>query len=118
MAYPKFGDLQQDVIKEAGLVDGSAVQFYTEPQVKAAINSIFAYLMEKMDWPHLCEWRTFTPDGVTGLCTEDFSDILEPEDFLNIKFANRNGVIVRPRLNEHLSVTGTNAHLFHRPYVE
>lgn len=107
MAYPKFGQLVQDVIKEAGLVDGSAVQFYTEPQVQIAINSMFSYLMEKDNWEHLCEWRTFTPDGTTGCATENFSDILEPEDFLQIRFAQRKALVVPARENDYLFVTGT-----------
>lgn len=107
MLYKTFSELVGDVVTEAGLVEGSAVQTYTDPQVKAAIQTMFNMFLMKRAWPGITEWRTWTLDGTTGLVTDTTTDILSFEDIHKFYRGNTNLEINEPRNREHLYATGS-----------
>ena len=102
-----FKELRNAVIVEAGLVDGSSVQTYVEPQVNGAIQTAFNFLMGKRRWDHLSQWYTWTLNGATGLVVEDVT-IKEYEDIFEVKLSNTNRKIMEPTETAHLYATGSS----------
>ena len=60
-----------DVQTELGLVAGTGVQIYTEPQIEAKILKSFNTLADMIFWPHLTKNTYHSLDGVNGLVTDD-----------------------------------------------
>lgn len=110
MAYPRFSQIYGDTITRIGQVDGSAVQKYTEPQVKLGVNRIFNYLWDKRKWDHLWAWEIKTLDGTTGKFTAAFTTVRMPEDIGDIYISGQNTAVPYSSRTEHLAVTGS------RPY--
>lgn len=106
--YKTFGTLRQDVIKRLGLVPGTSVQTYAEPQVEAAIQDMFDFLWDKHQWPHLWKWHTFTLNGTTGLTTEDWTGIRRYEDIAVVRKDRGRGIPIATN-TEHQYVTGSDA---------
>jgi hypothetical protein len=109
MAYPKFKDIQQDVLVMMGQVSGSSVQTYTEPLIDLAINRIFDFLWEKQKWPHLWTWETKTLDGVTGKFTTPLSTVREWEDIAEFRVGGTERGIPMASGNEHTLGSGSSA---------
>jgi len=98
--------ITQDVIKLIGLVSGTGVQTYTEPQVYAALQFQFDVLFIKRYWEWLTDWHSEPLSGVNGLLTNsiaafctDFNDIRE------IYITDTDRRVVRPVDREHLRLT-------------
>lgn len=115
MAYKKASEILIDVMRDVGLVAGTAVQTYSEPLIYAGIQTIFDLIFRKRFWDHLTDWEQLTLDGVNGLFTtdidtscKDFNDI---EQIWIEDFARR---VVKPVSVEHLQVTGADA-LYYTP---
>lgn len=108
--YLRARDLLIEVYKVMGLVAGTAVQTYTEPQVYQAIQSTFDLMFKKRFWDHLTDWHVVTVDGSTGLVVEDMSDFLKGwEDISQVHFADWSRAIVRPYNIDNMRVTGSDA---------
>ena len=110
--YATLQTLINDVTTRLGLVPGSSVQTYGEPQITAAINDIFEFLYAKNKWKHLWKWHTFTINGTTGLTTTDWTTqgITRWEDIADIRIGNSRGPsVVRAVADEALYVTGSDA---------
>lgn len=81
MQFKMMTDIINDVLVELGLVPGSGVQTYTEPQIVAQIEQSFKTIGRLRFWEHLTQNTQHTPDGVSGILTtvpeglEDISDI-------------------------------------------
>lgn len=115
MAYSTLNVLAQDVIKNVGLVSGTSVQTYTEPQVKAQIQNISDFLFRKRVWDHLSEIYTWTLDGTTGVVTTDLTSIVK--EFAHIASIHRSDddrQVTRSFNRDHLRVEGTKG-LYWRP---
>lgn len=106
MAYPTFKPIVDEVTKMMGRVSGSAVQQYTEPEIKMAVNQIFDYLWNKRHWEHLWEWRTATI-GAGGILTSDLENIRMYSDVTVIRDADTHRTIPFPFETEHLYITGS-----------
>lgn len=109
MSFKTARVITQDVIKLIGLVSGSSVQTYTEPQITAALQFQFDVLFIKRYWEWLTDWHTEVLSGVNGLTTAaingyctDFNDIKE------IYITDTDRRVVRPIDREHIRVTGSN----------
>jgi len=85
-----FATLQEiidEVIIELGLVNGSSVQQYTEPQIIANINTSFISLIEKRFWPHIMKATIHNLDGVSGTITDVNINIKKAADIEWIRYA-------------------------------
>jgi len=97
MAYPKLKELRTDITIRLGLVPGTSVQTYAEPQIDAAIFDTFEFLWGKAKWKHLWTWHKFTLNGVDGTTTEDWVDITQThgitrwEDVAEVRINNARG---------------------------
>lgn len=115
MGYPTAGDIIQDTLLEVGLVTGTSVQTYAEPQVLAAVNRMFAFLFNKQKWDHLWDWQLATLDGTTGLFTAALTGVRQYEDIDIIRIGDQNNRAVTRSMNtEHLYVTGSDP-MYWRP---
>lgn len=114
MSYKTLTAITQDVIKRIGLVSGTGVQRYTEPQVAMTIQDAFDFLFRKRFWDHLSGWYTFTPNGSTGVVTDDLSTIAaEPTDIREIYITGTDRRVVQPVGNEHLLVNNSDYALYY-----
>lgn len=112
MSYKTLNELTQGIISKIGLVTGTGVQTYTEPQIKSGLQDGFAFLFRKRFWDHLSDWHTFTLDGTTGHFVEDIDTKVKSfEDIREVYFGTdmRNRV-VKPVGHEHLALTN-HSHL-------
>ena len=115
MAFKTLNELTQEVVSNVGLVSGTSVQTYTEPQIKLQIQNIFDFLFRKRTWDHLSDVYTWALDGSTGVVTTDLTSIVK--DFRHIAAIHRSDDdkdVVRSFDRRHLRVEGTKA-LFWRP---
>lgn len=108
MAFKTARQITQAVIKLVGLVSGTGVQTYTEPQIAQAIQLQFDMLFQKRYWEWLSDWHTEPLSGVNGLLTNsiasfcsDFSDIRE------IYINNTDRRVVRPIDREYFRLNGS-----------
>jgi hypothetical protein len=109
MAFKTVTQLTQSVISLVGLVTGTGVQTYTEPQIRAAIQAQFDMLFIKRFWEWMTDWHTLTLDGVTGIVTADMTTFLsDPTDIESVYITDTNRRIVRPIDREHLRSTGSS----------
>lgn len=116
MSYKTVAVITQDVIKRIGLVSGTGVQRYTEPQIAVSIQDAFDFLFRKRFWDHLTDWYTFTPDGSTGVVTTDLSAIAaEATDIKDVHIAGTDRRVVQPVGNEHLLVNNSNYAIYYTP---
>lgn len=116
--YKSLKDITQGVIKKIGLVSGTAVQTYTEPQINSAVQDAFYMVFRKRYWEHLSDFYTFQLDGVNGRLTTDISDIVKEWQDADIFYAGQNtngNRIVKPIATEHLQQTGGSQPLFVTP---
>lgn len=103
MAYKTRVQLVADVVARVGLVTGTALQTYAEPQIQVAIQDAFDFVFRKRFWKHLSDWHTKTLDGTAGLFTTDINSIVAaPEDMRDFFVATTDLAIVEPAQNEHL----------------
>jgi hypothetical protein len=108
MSYRTLSELTQDVIKTIGLVSGTAVQTYTEPNVKVAVQQTFDMMFRKNDWQHLTEWMTLALDGTLGIPSTNIdATVKEWTHVRKIFVANTDQRVVQPLAREHLSVAGS-----------
>ncbi len=116
--YKTLTQITQGVINKIGLVSGTAVQSYTEPQIKSAVQDAFYMIFRKRFWEHLSDWYTFNLDGVSGYLTADLKNIVKSFDDIRDIYAgnNNNGSrIVKAVGNELLTNTQSATPLFYRP---
>lgn len=109
LAYKTLQQITNDVISELGLVAGSGVQTYTEPQAATAVNRMFDYLVGKDEWDHLITWDRYTLDGVTGTVVGAVTGIRDVDDVLEVRPLARRSNISRPIGTQHLEVQGNDA---------
>lgn len=115
MAYKTLELITQDVIKNVGLVAGTGVQNYTEPNIMAAVQRMFDMLFRKRFWEWMTDWHTFTLDGVDGLFVESTAGLFTNfEDVEQCAETDNDRQIVTPSGREHLRVSGSNA-LYYTP---
>jgi hypothetical protein len=110
MTYPTLSAVVQQMIIDAGLVSGTSVQTYAEPQAESAVNKIFDFLWNKAKWPHLWDWQTVTLDGSTGKFTAALTGVRQWEDVGLIRVGGSTGqgvAIPRSFDNRHLYATGS-----------
>lgn len=84
--FPTLQELILDVETELGLVSGSSVQTYSEPQIVANINKAFVALAEKRFWPHLTKTTQHVLDGSVGYVTDTNIGIQKVEDIEWIRY--------------------------------
>lgn len=101
MSFPTFQTIYVDTITQMGLVSGTAVQTYTEPKVKLAVNRVFNFLWNKTRWPHLWVWEQHTLDGVTGKISGTITNVKRWEDIVDIRVGGQETPIPKPSANEH-----------------
>jgi len=106
MAYKNLQDLVTEVLSIVGLVSGTAVQTYTEPQVKRAIQNQFDMIFMKRFWEWLSGWDTFTLSGSGGILNTNVT-FKAYEDVKEIRISGTNRLVGRPAGREHLHVTGS-----------
>jgi hypothetical protein len=110
LAYSTLREIVDNVIIEAGLVAGSAVQTYTEPMAIMAVNNMFDILWRKEKWAHLWTWVRKTIDPATGKFTTTLDNVQGYEDIADIRLADNRGRSVAQSFdNRHLEVTGSSA---------
>lgn len=108
MAFKTARQITQAVIKLVGLVSGTGVQTYTEPQITAAIQLQFDILFQKRYWEWLSDWHSEPLSGVGGLLTNDISSFCSAfNDVREIYVTDTDRRVVRPIDREHLRVTGS-----------
>lgn len=74
------------VLTELGLVNGSSVQTYTEPQIRHNINVAFQTLFSKRFWPHLTRTTLHTLDGSAGVITDTLASVNDFDDIEWLRF--------------------------------
>lgn len=101
-------NLAQRIIKHIGLVSGTSVQTYTQPQVEASIQSMFDMMFRKRFWEHLTERYTYTLDGTLGIITSNVDTLLKGfEDVQDIFISDTEQKVVKATGNRALRVTGS-----------
>ena len=75
--FKTVAELVDQVLTELGLVNGSAVQLYTEPQILNGIETAFDNLFMKRFWPHLTKTTYHDLDGIVGVVTDADINILD-----------------------------------------
>jgi hypothetical protein len=117
MAFKTMGDITQSVLNLVGLVSGSGVQLYTEPQVRTAIQLQFDSLYIKRFWEWMTDWHTVTLSGTGGLVTGSMATFLgEYQDIDSIYVSATERRVVPPRDREHMRVSGSNP-LYYTPLM-
>lgn len=117
MAFKTQSQLVQGVLKKVGLVTGTSVQTYTQPQIEASVQDGFDFMFRKRFWEHLSGWSTYALDGTVGIVTTDLTDIIKSlEDIKSIYINGTDQRVVRPRDREHLNISGANP-LYYVPYT-
>lgn len=109
MAYKTLQEICNNVITELGLVAGSAVQTYTEPQAALAVNRMFDYMVGKQEWDHLITWDRFTLNGTTGLVTGTFTGVRDANDILDVRPLRLRTTISRAIGTQFLDAEGNDA---------
>lgn len=112
MAFLTLAQLNTEILTEIGLVTGSAVQTYTDPQIVVAINRMFRFILRKVDWPHLTSTNTYTLDAVNGYVTQDVSTIIDVADIILIRDSVTRRKITRSFDDDHLFITDTTVRLW------
>lgn len=74
------------VLVELGLVPGSGVQNYTEPQIVSQITTQFISLAEKRFWSHMMRNTEHNLDGIVGVSTTDLVGVRAFEDIEWIRY--------------------------------
>ncbi len=117
MAFKTVSQLTQSVISLVGLVTGTGVQTYTEPQVAAAIQAQFDILFIKRFWNWLTPTIQMTLDGATGVVTGNLATYFnDPTDIKEIWITDTDRRVVPPRDREYLRANGSNAQ-FYKPML-
>lgn len=79
-------ELVDQVLIELGLVTGSAVQVYTEPQILAGIETAFDVLFKKRFWRHLTKTTLHDLDGIVGVVTDTNINIQDANDIEWVRY--------------------------------
>jgi len=117
MAYKSAQLLMLDVQKDVGLVNGTAVQTYTEPLIYQAIQVIFDMMFRKRFWDHLTDWHTVTVNGTTGLLTTDIDAFCKGfEDIECIYLSDFSRQLVKPYDMSYKIINGSAA-MYYTPIV-
>jgi len=109
MSYKTLSQITDDVIKRIGLVSGAAVQTYTEPQIKLAVQDAFDFMFRKRFWDHLTDWYTYTLDGVNGYIVGNLTDIAAEFNDIERIHNSDQSVIVKCENNDFLYVQNVSA---------
>jgi len=110
MAFLSLGALTQEVITNVGLVSGTSVQTYTEPQAELQVKNIFDFLFRKRRWDHLSVTKTYELDGTTGVVTATLGDELkEWAHILSIHCSDNDDTVPRAFNRDYLRVEGDRA---------
>lgn len=113
MAFKTVNQLTQSVISLVGLVTGTGVQTYTEPQVYAAIQAQFDILFIKRFWEWLTPTVSMALDGTTGVVTGTLTTYFnDPTDIKDIWINGTDRRVVPPLDREHLRASGSNAQYY------
>lgn len=80
MAFPTRQQLVNAVVTELGLVPGTDVQLFTEPQIEDKIQLAFDTLADKRFWPHLMKNTIHELDGSAGVITDTLTYVQTIED--------------------------------------
>lgn len=116
MPFKTRTQIVQNVIKKIGLVSGTTVQTYTEPQVEVAVQDAFQMLFRKRYWEQMSDWHTFTLDGVNGKVTTDLTLICKGhEDAKQFHVPTNRNKIVVPVGMEHLDCGNGSVPLYVTP---
>lgn len=75
-----------DVLNELGLVPGSGVQTYTEPQIINQVQRVFIALSEKRFWAHQMRNTAHVLDGTEGVSTTAFVGVLSYDDIEWVRY--------------------------------
>lgn len=117
MAYKKASELLISIQKDIGLVSGTAVQTYSEPQIYRGLQLMFDMMFRKRFWDHLTDWYELTLDGVNGLFSTDINNTCAGfEDIEQIWTRDFSRQIVKPFDTSYKQVTGASA-LYYTPIV-
>jgi len=84
--FKTIAELIDDVLVELGLVNGSAVQVYTEPQIRKGIETAYSVLFSKRFWKHLTTTTVHQLDGIVGVVTDANIGIADFKDIQWIKY--------------------------------
>ncbi len=84
--FKTVSEIVDQVLVELGLVTGSAVQVYTEPQIKVGIETAFDALFKKRFWKHLTKTTFHDLDVIVGVVTDSNIRILDVQDIEWIKY--------------------------------
>lgn len=115
MAYKTAAQLMVDTLKAVGLVAGTAVQTYTEPNVYASIQTMFDMVFKKRFWDHLTDWHVVTINGVDGLATTDLNTFLDDHtDVETVWLSDFSRQLVKPFRPDYKIVSGSTA-LYYTP---
>lgn len=109
MAFKTAKEITQAVVKLAGLVSGTGVQTYTEPQILQSIQLQFDMLFIKRYWEWLTDWHTVVLSGAGGLIASNINSFCS--DFVDIDQIYINGTsrrVVKPIDREHFRASGSN----------
>ena len=84
--FKSVAQLIDDVLTELGLVTGSAVQTYTEPQIRKGIETAYEVMFLKRFWKHLTATTIHQLDGIVGVVTDANINIASIQDIEWIKY--------------------------------
>lgn len=117
MAYKKAKELLLSVQQDIGLVSGTAVQTYSEPQIYRGLQLMFNMMFRKRFWDHLTDWYQLTLNGTSGLFTTDINSICAGfEDIEQIWTSDFARQIVKPFDTSYKQVNG-GAALYYTPLI-
>lgn len=85
--FVTLGEIVELVLDDLGLVAGSGVQQYTEPQIISNTWISFQTLFKKRFWPHLTKTTQHNLDGVAGVVTDGNINIAEIADIEWVRYA-------------------------------
>lgn len=85
--FKTMSEITSDVILELGLVQGSGVQQYTEPQIEKAVQTQFITLIQKRFWEHITFNTVHDLDGSSGTITSSLEDVPAIEDIDWIRYS-------------------------------
>lgn len=80
MDFDTVGDIVQRVLQDLSMAPGSGTQRYAEDRIAQQIVDGYFMLSRSRWWDRQCRWYTRTLDGVTGIVTSPFTDIISFQD--------------------------------------
>lgn len=107
MIFVTVDELVGLVLDDIGLVTGSGVQQYTEPQIISNIWTSFVTLYRKRFWTHLTKTTQHNLDGVTGVVTDSNIGIKSPDDIEWVRYQPYESTDVFHRLHGREYISGS-----------